>query len=104
MTLREYGPPVSVPLGAEAGRALAGTGVLQSANPDPGRAGHWILRAGSRVGAVRVPGGGPVVRIMPKTPVSRLFGFVHFSRQRLSAVLGSSCGSWVPRMFTRSSS
>ena len=79
VTLREYGPPVSVPLGAEAGRALAGTGVLQSANPDPGRAGHWILRAGSRVGAVRVPGGGPVVRIMPKTPVSRLFFLLGFS-------------------------
>ncbi|WP_051835940.1 5-methylcytosine restriction system specificity protein McrC [Streptomyces sp. NRRL WC-3549] len=79
VTLREYGPPVSVPLCAEAGRALAGTGILQSANPDPGRTGHWILRAGSRVGAVRVPGGGPVVRIMPKTPVSRLFFLLGFS-------------------------
>ncbi|MEU2228570.1 restriction endonuclease [Streptomyces sp. NPDC018347] len=78
VTLREYGPAVSVPLGAEAGRALAASGVLSSAAPDPGRDGHWSLRAGSRVGAVRTPGG-PVVRIMPKTPVRRLFFLLGFS-------------------------
>ncbi|MGK5446677.1 McrC family protein [Streptomyces radiopugnans] len=77
VTLREYGPPVSVPLGAAAGRALAASGILHSATPDPGREGHWLLRAGSRVGAVRTPGG-PVVRIMPKVPVSRLFFLLGF--------------------------
>ncbi|MFD4762746.1 McrC family protein [Streptomyces sp. NPDC058439] len=78
VTLLEYGPAVSVPLCVEAGRALAGAGILQSATPDPGREGHWVLRAGSKVGAVRTPGG-PVVRIMPKTPVSRLFFLLGFS-------------------------
>jgi 5-methylcytosine-specific restriction enzyme subunit McrC len=78
VSLREYGPAVSVQLSTEAGRALAASGILQSATPDPGRNGHWLLRAGSRVGAVRTPGG-PVVRIMPKTPVSRLFFLLGFS-------------------------
>ncbi|WP_245235890.1 McrC family protein [Streptomyces durhamensis] len=78
VSLREYGPAVSVPLSTEAGRVLAASGILQSATPDPRRSGHWLLRAGSRVGAVRTPGG-PVVRIMPKTPVSRLFFLLGFS-------------------------
>ncbi|MEU9168888.1 restriction endonuclease [Streptomyces sp. NPDC048420] len=78
VTLREYGPAVSVPLEAAAGRALAAAGVLESVTPDPGRDGHWLLRAGSRVGALRTPGG-PVVRIMPKTPVRRLFFLLGFS-------------------------
>ncbi|GAA1899340.1 McrBC 5-methylcytosine restriction system component [Streptomyces sodiiphilus] len=78
VTLREHGPAVRVPLSAAAGRALAASGVLESVTPDPGRDGHWLLRAGSRVGAVRTPGG-PVVRILPKTPVSRLFFLLGFS-------------------------
>ncbi|MEV7385922.1 restriction endonuclease [Streptomyces sp. NPDC091215] len=78
VTLREYGPAVSVPLGAGTGRALTASGILQSATPDPGRDGHWLLRAGSRVGVVRTPDG-PVVRIVPKTPVSRLFFLLGFS-------------------------
>jgi 5-methylcytosine-specific restriction enzyme subunit McrC len=78
VVLHEYGPTVSVPLGAATGRALAASGVLQSATPDPARDGHWLLRAGSRVGALRTPGG-PVVRIMPKTPVSRIFFLLGFS-------------------------
>ncbi|MFE1361474.1 McrC family protein [Streptomyces harbinensis] len=78
VTLREYGPPVSVPLDATAGRNLATSGILAGAAPDPGRGGHWLLRAGSRVGAVRTPGG-PILRIMPKTPVSRLFFLLGFS-------------------------
>ncbi|WP_055571448.1 McrC family protein [Streptomyces prasinopilosus] len=78
VVLHEYGPAVSAPLSAAAGRSLAASGVLQSATPDPGRDGHWLLRAGSRVGAVRTPGG-PVIRIMPKTPVSRLFFLLGFS-------------------------
>ncbi|MEU8289785.1 restriction endonuclease [Streptomyces pseudogriseolus] len=78
VVLREYGPAVSVPLGAAAGRALAASGILQSVTPDPARDGHWLLRAGSRVGALRTPGG-PIVRIMPKTPVSRIFFLLGFS-------------------------
>ncbi|MFE6554230.1 McrC family protein [Streptomyces sp. NPDC057746] len=78
VTLREYGPAVSVPLSSEVGRALAASGILQSATPDPVRDGHWLLRAGSRVGAVRTPGG-PVVRVMPKTSVRRLFFLLGFS-------------------------
>ncbi|MGA5842029.1 McrC family protein [Streptomyces sp. NRRL S-1314] len=78
VVLREYGPAVSVPLGAAAGRALAASGILRSVTPDPARDGHWLLRAGSRVGALRTPGG-PIVRIMPKTPVSRIFFLLGFS-------------------------
>ena len=78
VTLREYGPAVSVPLRPEAGRSLAAAGILRSVTPDPARGGHWLLRAGSRVGAVRAPGG-PIVRITPKTPVTRLFFLLGFS-------------------------
>ncbi|WP_442803218.1 McrC family protein [Streptomyces pseudogriseolus] len=78
VVLREYGPAVSVPLGAAAGRALAASGILRSVTPDPARDGHWLLRAGSQVGALRTPGG-PIVRIMPKTPVSRIFFLLGFS-------------------------
>ncbi|MET8728973.1 restriction endonuclease [Streptomyces parvus] len=92
VSLREYGPAVSVPLRAETGRALAGAGLLRSATPDPGREGHWLLRAGSSVGAVRVPGG-PVVRIMPKTPVGRLFFLLGFSLDPARAWRASREGS-----------
>lgn len=78
VSLREYGPAVSIPLDARAGQALAASGILRSVTPDPQRGGHWLLRAGSRVGAVRVPDG-PVVRITPKTPVRRLFFLLGFS-------------------------
>ncbi|MEU0438694.1 MULTISPECIES: restriction endonuclease [unclassified Streptomyces] len=76
--LREHGPAESVPLSAEEGRALAGLRILHSVTPDPGRSGHWLLRAGSKVGAVRAPGG-TVVRIRPKTPITRLFFLLGFS-------------------------
>lgn len=92
ITLREHAPPCSVPLDAAAGQALAVSGVLESAVPDPYRPGHWLLRAGSRVGAVRipVPGGSArtrsrqaqnavTLRISPKTPVRRLFFLLGFS-------------------------
>ncbi|MFK0119515.1 McrC family protein [Streptomyces sp. NPDC090994] len=92
VSLREYGPAVSVPLDAAAGRALAASGILRSATPDIGRAGHWLLRAGSRVGAVRVPGG-PVVRIMPKTPVTRLFFLLGFSLDPARAWRHSEAGT-----------
>ncbi|WP_200813750.1 McrC family protein [Marinactinospora thermotolerans] len=78
VVLREHGPAVSVPIGAAAGRALAASDILRSAAPDPARRGCWLLRAGSMVGAVRVPSG-PVVRIMPKIPVGRLFFLLGFS-------------------------
>ncbi|MCB8905774.1 MULTISPECIES: McrC family protein [unclassified Streptomyces] len=78
VSLREHGPAVSVPLDAQVGRALARAGILRSATPDPGRDGHWLLRAGSNVGAVRIPDG-PVLRITPKTAVSRLFFLLGFS-------------------------
>ncbi|MDJ0465262.1 restriction endonuclease [Streptomyces sp. H27-C3] len=78
ITLREYGDTVSVPLDAAAGRALAASRMLESVAPDPERPGHWRLRAGSRVGAVRLPGG-TVLRIAPKTPVRRLFFLLGFS-------------------------
>ncbi|MGW6137399.1 McrC family protein [Streptomyces sp. NPDC055140] len=90
ITLREHAPARSVPLDAAAGRALAASGVLDSAVPDPHLAGNWLLRATSRVGAVRVtvpgrPGHGRqprdtvTLRIIPKTPVRRLFFLLGFS-------------------------
>ncbi|WP_372344170.1 McrC family protein [Streptomyces sp. KL116D] len=78
VTLREYGDTVSVPLDATAGSALAASRMLESAAPDPERPGYWRLRAGSRVGAVRLPEG-TVLRIAPKTPVRRLFFLLGFS-------------------------
>ncbi|WP_372481839.1 McrC family protein [Streptomyces fuscigenes] len=78
VVLREWGSAVSVPLSAANGRSLADSGILRSATPDPERSGHWLLRAGSRVGAVRTAGG-LLVRIMPKTPVNRLFFLLGFS-------------------------
>ncbi|MGW0136168.1 McrC family protein [Streptomyces sp. NPDC003299] len=92
VSLREYGPAVSVRLSSEAGRALAASGILQSATPDPGREGHWLLRAGSRVGAVRTSGG-TVVRIVPKTPVTRLFFLLGFSLDPAAAWRDSKEGS-----------
>ncbi|MFE1341461.1 McrC family protein [Streptomyces sp. NPDC058733] len=92
VTLREYGPAVSVRLSSEAGRVLAASGILQSATPDPGREGHWLLRAGSRVGAVRTSGG-TVVRIVPKTPVTRLFFLLGFSLDPAAAWRDSKEGS-----------
>ncbi|MGW3715611.1 McrC family protein [Streptomyces sp. NPDC005133] len=84
ISLREYAPAVSVPLDLATGQALATSGVLDSATPDPHRPGHWLLRAGSKVGAVRVPvagrpGPGTTLRIAPKTPVRRLFFLLGFS-------------------------
>lgn len=90
ITLREHAPARSVPLDAAAGRALVASGVLDTATPDPERPGNWLLRAGSRVGAIRVPVPGPrspgvgtpaalTLRIVPKTPVRRLFFLLGFS-------------------------
>ncbi|MHB9757465.1 McrC family protein [Streptomyces sp. BYX5S] len=78
ITLWEYGDTVSVPLDAAVGRALVASRFLDSVAPDPERPGHWRLRAGNQVGAVRLPGG-TVLRIAPKTPVGRLFFLLGFS-------------------------
>ncbi len=90
ISLREYARAVSTPLDPAIGRALAASGVLESVTPDPHRPGHWLLRAGSRVGAVRVPvpglpGPGVILRIFPKTPVRRLFFLLGFSLDSKSA-------------------
>ncbi|MFB7376305.1 McrC family protein [Kitasatospora purpeofusca] len=80
--LTEYAAAVSVPLPDAVGRAIAASGILDTAAPDPYRSGHWTLRAGSKIGAVSlsVPGGDSVtVRITPKVPIARLFFLVGYS-------------------------
>ncbi|MFE9857521.1 McrC family protein [Streptomyces sp. NPDC005780] len=90
ITLREHAAARSIPLDAIAGRALAVSRVLETATPDPERPGNWLLRAGSRVGAIRLPVPAPrspdgrshdalTLRIVPKTPVRRLFFLLGFS-------------------------
>ncbi|MEU6096198.1 restriction endonuclease [Streptomyces sp. NPDC047079] len=78
----EHAPAVSVALPDPVGRALTVAGVLEAA-PDPYAPGRWSLRAGSKVGsvAVGVPGADEtfIVRIVPKTPIARLFFLVGYS-------------------------
>ncbi|MFW6721973.1 McrC family protein [Streptomyces sp. MAR4 CNY-716] len=79
--LDEYGAAVTVPLPAEAGRALSATGIVE-ATPDPYLPGAWRLRAGGKVGAVslKVPGHHSVtLRIAPKVPVARLFFLIGYA-------------------------
>ncbi|WP_198358112.1 McrC family protein [Streptomyces fildesensis] len=80
--LVEHAPARSVPLADAIGRALA-AGRIVDAAPDPYTPGQWLLRAGSKVGAVAVtvPGGGaPVtVRVTPKVPIARLFFLLGYS-------------------------
>ncbi|MET7858148.1 restriction endonuclease [Streptomyces sp. NPDC005318] len=79
--LVEHARAASVPLPDAAGRALAASRIVDAA-PDPYTEGRWVLRAGSKVGAVRleVPGGEPVtVRITPKVPIARLFFLLGYS-------------------------
>ncbi|MEU0434798.1 restriction endonuclease [Streptomyces sp. NPDC006290] len=73
--LVEHAPATRLALPDAVGRALAASDIVD-ATPDPYAPGHWLLRAGSKVGAVAVttPGGGSVtVRITPKVPIVRLF-------------------------------
>ncbi|MFJ6379299.1 McrC family protein [Kitasatospora sp. NPDC092039] len=73
--LVEHARPVSFPIASAAGRALAASRII-TATPDPDRPGHWLLKAGSKVGAVTVfvPGGTPtLLRITPKLKITRLF-------------------------------
>ncbi|MFD5401712.1 McrC family protein [Streptomyces griseorubiginosus] len=79
--LVEHARVVSRPLPNEAGRVLAASRIVE-ATPDPYVTGHWILKAGSKVGAVTVaaPGVEPVtLRITPKVPIARLFFLLGYS-------------------------
>ncbi|MEU6891138.1 restriction endonuclease [Streptomyces sp. NPDC046557] len=81
--LVEYAPATGHALPDAVGRALAAARIVE-ASPDPYTPGRWLLRAGSKVGAVSVdvPGGGsgPVtVRITPKVPIARLFFLLGYS-------------------------
>jgi 5-methylcytosine-specific restriction enzyme subunit McrC len=82
--LGEHGPPVSRALPDAVGRAVAAARIVESAAPDPYVPGNWVLKAGSRVGAVTVaaPGSDAVpvtVRIVPKVPIGRLFFLLGYS-------------------------
>ncbi|MFJ5225116.1 McrC family protein [Streptomyces sp. NPDC088400] len=79
--LVEHAPGTSVPLPDAVGRAIAASRIVDAA-PDAYAPGRWVLRAGSKVGAVRVdvPDSAPVtVRITPKVPVARLFFLLGYS-------------------------
>ncbi|KQV14973.1 MULTISPECIES: McrC family protein [unclassified Kitasatospora] len=79
--LVEHAPAVSRPLSDAVGRALAASRIVEAA-PDPYVTGRWMLRAGSKVGAVAldVSGGAHVtVRITPKVPIARLFFLIGYS-------------------------
>ncbi|MFJ9790385.1 McrC family protein [Streptomyces globosus] len=85
--LVEHAPATGHTLRDEVGRALAAAGIVE-ASPDPYTPGRWLLRAGSKVGAVAVgvPGGEPVtVRITPKVPVGRLMFLLGYSLDPMGA-------------------
>lgn len=80
--LVEYAPATRLTLPDAVGRALAASDIVD-ATPDPYTAGQWLLRAGSKVGAVTITtpgGGGPVtIRVTPKVPIVRLFFLLGYS-------------------------
>ncbi|MFG2561423.1 hypothetical protein [Streptomyces sp. NPDC048496] len=81
--LVEHAPATGHILPDAVGRALAAARIVDP-SPDPYTPGRWLLRAGSKVGAVSVdvPGGGsgPVtVRVTPKVPIARLFFLLGYS-------------------------
>ncbi|MFJ5142039.1 McrC family protein [Streptomyces sp. NPDC088707] len=80
--LVEHAPATGHFLPDAVGRALAASRVVD-ASPDPYTPGRWLLRAGSKVGAVSVDGpdlASPVtVRITPKVPIARLFFLLGYS-------------------------
>ncbi|CBG73598.1 MULTISPECIES: McrC family protein [Streptomyces] len=79
--LVEHAPATAVPLPDGVGRALA-TSRIVDAVPDPYESRLWRLRAGSKVGAVKldIPGGETVtLRITPKVPIERLFFLLGYS-------------------------
>ncbi|CAM5365833.1 hypothetical protein SVIOM342S_04995 [Streptomyces violaceorubidus] len=73
--LVEHAPATRLALPDAIGRALAASDVVDAA-PDPYTPGFWLLRAGSKVGAVAVTapdGEAPVtVRVTPKVSIARL--------------------------------
>ncbi|MFD5708953.1 McrC family protein [Streptomyces pharetrae] len=79
--LVEHARAVSRPLPGVVGRALSASRIVEAV-PDPYVARHWLLKAGSKVGAVTVtvPGREPVtLRITPKVPIARLFFLLGYS-------------------------
>ncbi|MEU1372417.1 restriction endonuclease [Streptomyces triculaminicus] len=80
--LVEHAPAVSHALPDAVGRALA-AGRIVDASHDPYAPGRWLLRAGSKVGAVTITAPGAdeavTVRITPKVPVARLFFLLGYS-------------------------
>ncbi|MFH8656288.1 McrC family protein [Streptomyces afghaniensis] len=79
--LVEHARAVNRPLPDVVGRALAASRIVEAA-PDPYAAGYWVLKAGSKVGAVSVtvPDAEPVtLRIIPKVPIARLFFLLCYS-------------------------
>ncbi|WPP33156.1 5-methylcytosine restriction system specificity protein McrC [Streptomyces sp. CL7] len=80
--LVEHAPAVSVALPEEVGRAVAALRIADAV-PDTYSPGRWLLRAGSKVGAVTLamPGNGDpfTLRIVPKVPISRLFFLLGYS-------------------------
>ncbi|MFJ7266423.1 McrC family protein [Streptomyces sp. NPDC099050] len=79
--LVEHAPATGHALPDDMGRALAASRVVEAA-PDPYTPGHWLLRAGSKVGAVAVtvPGGDSIIlRVTPKVAIPRLFFLLGYS-------------------------
>ncbi|MEU2508159.1 restriction endonuclease [Streptomyces sp. NPDC007863] len=80
--LVEHAPATGHVLPDAVGRALAASRIVD-ASPDPYTPGTWLLRAGSKVGAVSVDGPGlgspATVRITPKVPIARLFFLLGYS-------------------------
>ncbi|MGW1196364.1 McrC family protein [Streptomyces sp. NPDC002536] len=80
--LVEHAPATSHPLPDAIGRELA-AGRIVDASPDPYTPGRWLLRAGSKVGAVTVTsphsGEAVTVRVRPKVPIARLFFLLGYS-------------------------
>lgn len=83
--LIEHAPATAHVLPEAIVRALAAARIVD-ASPDPYMPDRWLLRAGSKVGAVAMNAAGtgaPVtVRIMPKVPIVRLFFLLGYSLDR----------------------
>ncbi|MGD9485203.1 restriction endonuclease [Streptomyces sp. TRM70308] len=80
--LVEHAPATSHVLADGIGRVLA-AGRIVDASPDSYAPGRWLLRAGSKVGAVcvsGVDGESVTVRVTPKVPIARLFFLIGYSR------------------------
>ncbi|MBD0421194.1 restriction endonuclease [Streptomyces sp. TRM S81-3] len=82
LDLVEYGTATGLVLPDGVGPALAAGDVVDAA-PDPYTPGRWSLRAGSKVGAVRIAAPGLqepfTVRVAPKVPIARFFFLLGYS-------------------------